>query len=500
MAQTSNNFAGVETDPLQARYTYQQLKEQDSIRLLRLKPRDLDTSKELRAELLEVQLGTDPEYEALSYAWGDAADVRILHTPSGSIEIRQNLADALQHLGLKDKERYIWADALCINQADDVERSSQVAIMGDIYRQANRVIVWLGLGNERTAEVFNLFRTLSSKSDQYGVDLSSIQNGEDPWHQQPKNETQSRLLDNIAVEYDFSGMDGFYTNTWFQRLWVVQEVALAREIQIHCGLEEIPWNQFVTTALIQFRSVRGSTLSNLRLPYGFEAAVTIITARSEFKKKQPIALISQMVSLWNSKCSMELDRIFAVLNLKGSLDPNIYPDYTKSVADVYISTSEALIRSQPHILSYAGVAPRLQAPRQRVDGDTEADDTSRIHKLCHDLPSWVADWRIYRQHPSFAWNARCIYTAALAVQPQGEITYPRRPSSHSTSVSASSSIPRSPRPVFTVKALMIDVIHAAFPISTLNSSLTSQHTRLLTIKSHYDTVYPAQIKPNTPVV
>lgn len=38
----------------------------------------------------------------------------------------------------------LWADAICINQRDDVEKSLQVAQMGRVYSAAESVIVWLG--------------------------------------------------------------------------------------------------------------------------------------------------------------------------------------------------------------------------------------------------------------------------------------------------------------------------------------------------------------------
>lgn len=39
---------------------------------------------------------------------------------------------------------YLWADSLCINQADVSERSHQVNLMGAIYKSAESVLVWLG--------------------------------------------------------------------------------------------------------------------------------------------------------------------------------------------------------------------------------------------------------------------------------------------------------------------------------------------------------------------
>ena len=42
----------------------------------------------------------------------------------------------------------IWADAVCINQNDLDERSSQVSMMGHIYKNAHQCQVWLGTVEE----------------------------------------------------------------------------------------------------------------------------------------------------------------------------------------------------------------------------------------------------------------------------------------------------------------------------------------------------------------
>jgi len=60
------------------------------------------------------------------------------------LAITQNLHSALFRLLLLNKARLIWADAICINQEDTEERSSQARLMKDIYQLASSVIIWLG--------------------------------------------------------------------------------------------------------------------------------------------------------------------------------------------------------------------------------------------------------------------------------------------------------------------------------------------------------------------
>ena len=60
-----------------------------------------------------------------------------------SLPVTLNLHTAFQYLRMQDKPRVMWADAVCINQRDPDERSSQVSLMADIYRPAVEVQVWL---------------------------------------------------------------------------------------------------------------------------------------------------------------------------------------------------------------------------------------------------------------------------------------------------------------------------------------------------------------------
>jgi hypothetical protein len=61
------------------------------------------------------------------------------------IDITQNLSDALTNIVAIGIDGWLWIDALCINQADFEERSSQVLLMGNIYSSASEVLIWLGL-------------------------------------------------------------------------------------------------------------------------------------------------------------------------------------------------------------------------------------------------------------------------------------------------------------------------------------------------------------------
>jgi anaerobic selenocysteine-containing dehydrogenase len=62
-----------------------------------------------------------------------------------------------------DKPRTLWIDAVGVDQLDMQERGSQVKRMADIYKNASRVVVWLGLGTQESAQAVQTLRSIASK-------------------------------------------------------------------------------------------------------------------------------------------------------------------------------------------------------------------------------------------------------------------------------------------------------------------------------------------------
>lgn len=95
--------------------------------------------------IINTTLETCPWYEALSYTWGNASDLIPCPIDGNShVMISRNLFCALQHLAAENSERrYFWADQLCINQGDLIEKGHQIQRMTQIYRKSSVTIIWL---------------------------------------------------------------------------------------------------------------------------------------------------------------------------------------------------------------------------------------------------------------------------------------------------------------------------------------------------------------------
>ncbi|KAI4638477.1 hypothetical protein J4E93_010031 [Alternaria ventricosa] len=113
-----------------------------TIRVIDLAPGTWD--EPVTCSLRTVHLDDDDlRYEAISYAWGDLNDRKTVVCNGHVVSTTRSLLEALQRFRCADTTRTLWADELCINQADNEERTAQVQRMLYIYSGAVRVLVWL---------------------------------------------------------------------------------------------------------------------------------------------------------------------------------------------------------------------------------------------------------------------------------------------------------------------------------------------------------------------
>lgn len=145
-------------------YIYKPLPNAHStFRMLILNPGEGDAP--LEGSLVVVDTTFSESYEPISYVWGEpkrCLNITIRDKAGhGILGTTASLHSALQRLRYPDCQRRLWADQVCINQDDNIERSQQVQLMTQIYQNAAHVLVWLGPDYQRVANsAFNMIRDL----------------------------------------------------------------------------------------------------------------------------------------------------------------------------------------------------------------------------------------------------------------------------------------------------------------------------------------------------
>lgn len=191
-------------------FSYTPLSKASNIRLVIIKGGQ--ESDNIICTLFETSLEDEdkPYYEAISYVWGDPTKTHHVICDGLYLGITANLHAALRAFRELEEPRALWADAICIDQANLEERSSQVALMKNVYKEAWRVLIWLGDRNVHDDEACAMINVLASSFD---------------------NQEAPPLVD----QHYWSCLRVFFQRPWFSRTWIVQEAGSAREGMVVWG-------------------------------------------------------------------------------------------------------------------------------------------------------------------------------------------------------------------------------------------------------------------------
>ncbi|KAI1651113.1 HET-domain-containing protein [Daldinia loculata] len=314
---------------------YPSLAQKYDIRLLRLSA--LSSNYYLHGDLDVADLTNPHSFEALSYCWAgetnnnDKAKSIFIGRFWDIVPITRNCDLALQLL-LSKGHLNLWVDSICINQEDPYERSHQVSIMRDIYSKASQVLVYMGPTADDSDDAMDALSMLSRAIE---PDLSSSQK---------------------------LGLERLFKRRYFSRVWVIQEIIMARKVTLYCGDKNISWTSF----------------SDLKVPYRYTHNVPWLLEYGQGNDKRMSELdgLLQLLDATSScQASDPRDNVFAVLGLlRNSIFEGLAPDYLLSKEEVYIGIASYLIlrHSKTEILLY----PKQYPPNS--------------------LPTWVPDWSIYR--------------------------------------------------------------------------------------------------------
>jgi hypothetical protein len=395
-----------------------------SIRLIQVLDPILNNGTEVRKVMLlleEHQFDALPKYSALSYTWGPPevgdqeytnADKAIVQINGADFEVFPNLLDVLIHLADTSTAEYYWIDAICINQNDYNERNFQVGIMDRIYSLADQVNIWLGKAGPLAEETSDLIRKIAEiNTEEYEAQMKNPETVFDG---------DNRLLQ----MYDLPGWNddiwdaftAFFNRKWFTRVWIIQEVALARTAVVLWGSGKIAWETVascsrslgatnVAWALAQRHKSRnkenytwGETYTNIGVVPGMIDAVDELLQTGflwpteawavgmGFTAASSSTVTAQLFYLLlvhrSSHATVDKDKVYALLGIVNRISEvrrvpqaalEVQYDPAVSTGNVFTAVAELILRDCNHL----GLLT------------TAVDDSLKKVK---NMPSWVPDF------------------------------------------------------------------------------------------------------------
>lgn len=330
----------------------------------------IEAGDDSRCELKHFDLDDAPPYWALSYTWGTEQATSELSLDGRTLAIRPNLRAALERIGsrIKDERRYLWVDAICINQQDIPERNAQVLQMKSIYADASLVAIWLGEHSDNSKlAIDSIIR--------FGNQMRLLQSREGCSHRHLDLAQALGLESNTpAYEKVLDAVAKLSTRPWWGRLWVVQESTASNDKLFLVGKDSLTWQDFeawqwVSDPTVLYRNSCGrfQSLQQLAGERNLGSTSNMLNLCCKFRKR---------------RCTDPRDKINALAGIASGLGgAKFSAKYSSSVQDAYIDFVQFQIRASQGYSQIDFLGCVFRKP------------LAQFKKVYDTLPTWVPDWR-----------------------------------------------------------------------------------------------------------
>ena len=345
----------------------------------------------IHCDIRHVTLETAPAYAALSYTWGSRLDSEIIINGK-PLTVARNLAYALRSLRDRNEVDFIWVDALCIDQGNEVEKTEQVRQMQHIYAKAAHVVAWIGPNEHESDRAMRWIQHHGKAAHELGIgskpelrfrallreDTDDVNAADlQPAKALARDVVQQFTMVDPEHRATFLALSKLLDRAFWNRMWIVQEMTHGRALSFRCGDMVVGEEHFHHALRLLRNGLFVQELSgNVQARETVGAEVFSIETMNPVvllklrRAKQMFPLIYLLRHLQHFDASDPRDMVFAVLNCAS--DTRLQPDYRTPCESVFVETTLSMLK----------------------DGffDILTLCDPRNHK--RPLPSWVPDFTI----------------------------------------------------------------------------------------------------------
>lgn len=341
--------------------------EASELRLLLVWP-PRDNQDAIYCTLIHGRLGTGIEYDAVSYTWadetGDDSQRKTVLINDLALSVTATCEAVLRRARLQSTAKVLWIDAVCINQADTNERGHQVGLMPDIYSHAKKVLIFPGEATDADSRGLYYLPELERFVSRLNLDSGSLSRGDQG--EEPALDIWKTVQHTIKH---------LFSRRYFTRVWILQEIALAREPVVMYGAYEVPWDTIRTKITRSLERYAGSST------WSYNLARPLLPPKEPLPRaltlgsgtlRGPSDLLDLLDKARSSQAHDARDKVFALFGMIPFASGfGLVADYNQSVEQAYAKV--AVLLAAQH-----GLLPILA----RTIGTTPR----RV------LASWVPDW------------------------------------------------------------------------------------------------------------
>jgi hypothetical protein len=404
---------------------YQEQLDEHTFRLLEIDvceaPDDLNR---ISCRLETYPLTDCPPYSALSYAWGeplasrDPCDTTILLN-GRRLTIQANLVHALRHYvggveaGIAWGRHRFWIDALCINQDDIEERNVQVSIMHVIYRNAYRVLIWLG--PDPDAEAYEVREFLRTILKQFWIEGGRPNFEPHFLRGRPVAPALARVgLPPHSAEI-WKLVVRFWDRTWFSRAWIRQEVVLAQYAEIWCGTIMFTFRELAGASVFFTFSGLGLVLTALKYPYGYTAEGRMIGTQSASMNVLQM-MAAGRIDLESAEFGKYANRLtgLARVDAEGRV---VYTMLRVFAGQLFLSTMTDASDPRDRVFSMLGMMKHIASIYSLKELPFEADYRKSAVQVQQELTAWIINESGWLGYLSLVHQRRALRDCRMSLMP-----------------------------------------------------------------------------------
>jgi hypothetical protein len=270
--------------------------------------------------------------------------------------IGTNLFKAIKSIRCYKHTRFLFIDAICINQHSYSERSQQVPLIREIYEKSRNLLVWVDERKDYDKDAKHLWKTCPESASQ--------------WNRPPEGR---------------ESLDEIFASPWFNRRWTLSEILLSSNATILYDGKAFKWNELLT-------SVKRCVESGPKDPEGpcnLSRQMKFLKVADDFQPRIKQAPVPSMplelaVTFQDFACTDPRDRVYSLLGLapEAFKELGIHVDYSDTPENVFIQFSQAMLaQGNLDILHFCS-------------GESRSSDAR--------LPSWCPDWS---NSDNYSWTA-----------------------------------------------------------------------------------------------
>lgn len=342
------------------------------------------TNGTLSVKLDDYAIKSKPKYMALSYTWGSSPFSRTVLCNDATLHVSESLHQALTSLlklQLIQDRTLMWVDQLCINQADVLEKATQVNRMWLIFQNASQVFAWLGPHDANSRLVFEQAQTSGDALGEFrrvrGTLVEAIQ----------ETELEQFMIPGTGDPF-WPALTSTIDRAYFRRAWTFPETVLASSLVMVCGNSSMRWS--LLSSIVGFASNYGleRLLYPVETPRAEKSTVAwairaISLGRADVKAGRSLNYANIVRIVQERAVTQVCDRVYSMRSLLSqAIQDSIPVDYSiydgQRVLELFIIAGKAGLQFDPHLRT-------LECKSQAIEQST--------------LPSWCPDPRPVRSMP-----------------------------------------------------------------------------------------------------